>query len=238
MTFDELFKYFKNLYGRNNKLFYTSLGHHTDKLGARIKNLRDAIVKQPKNIRLQEELLGNMIARTFAIAGFFFKLPLNKYMCKKFPVTGCGYCGHEICDCSQEKRDAHVEIEVAPIQLEWTLTQHQDHLAATYGHANKALGIQNAINRLFCELFEITSIASQEDLTNASPTETESAYAREIADVIAWILGIATLLEINVEQVVMKIYGNGCPICHSMPCECTRFAIQEGKVVVASSRPA
>lgn len=42
----------------------------------------------------------------------------------------------------------------------------------------------------------------------------------EFADVTAWLSSLANLLNISLEEVVLKRYGNGCPKCGSIPCKC------------------
>lgn len=42
----------------------------------------------------------------------------------------------------------------------------------------------------------------------------------EIADVIAWIVSLANLLEIDVEREILKKYPMSCGKCGKKPCEC------------------
>ncbi len=44
--------------------------------------------------------------------------------------------------------------------------------------------------------------------------------AGEMADVFAWLLSIAYLLEVDLESEFEKRYGSGCPKCGSKPCTC------------------
>jgi NTP pyrophosphatase (non-canonical NTP hydrolase) len=41
----------------------------------------------------------------------------------------------------------------------------------------------------------------------------------EFADVFAWLVSLASLKGIDIEQAAQK-YARGCPKCRSMPCEC------------------
>jgi len=41
----------------------------------------------------------------------------------------------------------------------------------------------------------------------------------ELADVLAWLTTLASLLDIEIEECA-RIYANGCPKCHRTPCEC------------------
>lgn len=42
----------------------------------------------------------------------------------------------------------------------------------------------------------------------------------EAADVIAWLLSLCNLMDIDLEKVVYEKYGKGCPKCHAIPCRC------------------
>ncbi|MEQ9714801.1 MAG: MazG nucleotide pyrophosphohydrolase domain-containing protein [Candidatus Asgardarchaeum sp.] len=42
----------------------------------------------------------------------------------------------------------------------------------------------------------------------------------EIADVFAWLLSLANLLNINLEKVLIEKYPNKCPRCGKNPCSC------------------
>jgi NTP pyrophosphatase (non-canonical NTP hydrolase) len=42
----------------------------------------------------------------------------------------------------------------------------------------------------------------------------------EMADVIAWLVSVANLLNIDLESELRKKYPEGCPLCSSTPCIC------------------
>ncbi|MBS7611151.1 nucleotide pyrophosphohydrolase [Candidatus Bathyarchaeota archaeon] len=44
--------------------------------------------------------------------------------------------------------------------------------------------------------------------------------AEEAADVIAWLLSLCNLVNIDLEGAVYEKYGGGCPRCYTMPCRC------------------
>lgn len=54
----------------------------------------------------------------------------------------------------------------------------------------------------------------------------------EFADVFAWLVSLASLTGVDMEQAVEK-YAAGCPKCHSIPCCCS-----EPLAAGLSSRPA
>jgi NTP pyrophosphatase (non-canonical NTP hydrolase) len=47
----------------------------------------------------------------------------------------------------------------------------------------------------------------------------------EFADVFAWLASLASLKEIDLEAAAGK-YLNGCPKCHSKPCECQEIPLR------------
>ncbi len=43
---------------------------------------------------------------------------------------------------------------------------------------------------------------------------------KEMADVMAWLVSMANLLEIDLETELLKKYPRVCPLCSSIPCTC------------------
>jgi len=48
-----------------------------------------------------------------------------------------------------------------------------------------------------------------------------SSIQDEAADVLAWLCSICNLLEVDLEETVIKKYRT-CPLCKSLPCKCAR----------------
>ena len=44
----------------------------------------------------------------------------------------------------------------------------------------------------------------------------------ELADVIAWTMSLANILNIDVEEILNKKYGDVCFYCKSKPCRCVK----------------
>ncbi len=42
----------------------------------------------------------------------------------------------------------------------------------------------------------------------------------ELADVFAWLVSLCNLLNIDLEEVILKKYNLVCPKCKSIPCKC------------------
>jgi len=87
----------------------------------------------------------------------------------------------------------------------------QRHIWELYGHHDKRRGVWKTYLWLFEEVRELGEAIKREDLSNAE---------EEIADVLAWLLSVANLLRIDVNDVVMKRYGSVCPKCKNIPCRC------------------
>ena len=47
--------------------------------------------------------------------------------------------------------------------------------------------------------------------------------SQELADIIAWTISIANLLEIDVENALKEKYPNKCKKCNKNPCECNKY---------------
>ncbi|MDP6110882.1 MAG: MazG nucleotide pyrophosphohydrolase domain-containing protein [Planctomycetota bacterium] len=43
----------------------------------------------------------------------------------------------------------------------------------------------------------------------------------EFADVLAWLCTLASMMDIDVEEAAKQKYAEGCPYCHSTPCNCS-----------------
>jgi len=57
------------------------------------------------------------------------------------------------------------------------------------------------------------------ELARAIRTGERSNLELEFSDVLAWLLSLANLLEVELSD-AMGRYAGGCPKCHSSPCVC------------------
>lgn len=224
MNFSQLFSHFQETYGRNNSVYTTSLAERIHILFVTTRRLQDAIRKRQAQETL-ESILANVVARTFAVAGHFWQLPLAEAVCIKYPMGGCGYCHNFPCTCLVYERQEHVACTPNKEQLGWTLGQHQESLGLLYGDMNRSNGIENVMNRLFAEIAEIIEIQSGLSMVGSVASEIELEYAQEIADVFAWTIAVAVILGIDLEKAVLSMYGSGCPVCSCKPCTCPRFSV-------------
>ncbi|MBI3469621.1 MAG: nucleotide pyrophosphohydrolase [Planctomycetes bacterium] len=59
------------------------------------------------------------------------------------------------------------------------------------------------------------------ELATALRHGTHQEQAEEFADVLAWLATIANVTGVDLGQAVADKYGNGCPGCHAIPCQCS-----------------
>ncbi len=58
------------------------------------------------------------------------------------------------------------------------------------------------------------------ELVRAYRRGEEDKVGSEMADVIAWLASVANLLNIDLEEELVKKYPSLCPLCSSSPCTC------------------
>lgn len=58
------------------------------------------------------------------------------------------------------------------------------------------------------------------ELATALRSGTDEELALEMADVLAWLVTLANVRNIDLEAAVWKKYGNACPGCGNVPCVC------------------
>jgi NTP pyrophosphatase (non-canonical NTP hydrolase) len=58
------------------------------------------------------------------------------------------------------------------------------------------------------------------ELTRSYRRGESEKIGSEMADVIAWLVSVANLLNVDLESELMKKYSQVCPLCSSAPCTC------------------
>lgn len=58
------------------------------------------------------------------------------------------------------------------------------------------------------------------ELTRSYRRGEKEKIGSEMADVVAWLVSVANLLNIDLESELLKKYPRVCPICSSAPCTC------------------
>jgi len=105
-----------------------------------------------------------------------------------------------------------------------SLRDLQDMLRKLYFHHDSKRGVERTYSWLLTEVWE---------LGKAVERGSEEEMRGEFADVLAWLLSLANLVGIDVEEAVVSKYWGRCPKCQSLPCKC-EFREGPGKSVEIS----
>ena len=81
-----------------------------------------------------------------------------------------------------------------------------------YLEKDSTTGVNGTIIRTFQEMAELSEAVCE--------NQDEHMINEELADVFAWLLSLANLLEIDMDQAFRAKYGKGCPKCSQIPCAC------------------
>lgn len=95
-----------------------------------------------------------------------------------------------------------------------TIREFQNLIRELYFNKDQTRGVDGTYRWLCEELGELARALRH----NQVP-----ALQEEFADVFAWLVSLASLTGIDLEQACEK-YRNGCPKCHSLPCRCKETA--------------
>jgi len=92
------------------------------------------------------------------------------------------------------------------------ISEFQKHIWKVYGHHDGKRGVWKTYLWLKSEVEELGDAIKANDRENIE---------EELADVLAWLSSVATLLDISLEDVALRRYGAGCPKCGCIPCRCS-----------------
>jgi len=92
-----------------------------------------------------------------------------------------------------------------------TLSDLQKHIDKIYGHRDRARGTAGTFLWFTEEVGE---------LAEGIRTRSRESMEEEFADVLAWLLSLANLEDIDVQKAVTAKYGLGCPRCKELSCTC------------------
>lgn len=87
----------------------------------------------------------------------------------------------------------------------------QDLMKSIYFERDRERGVFTTFTWFISEVGELARALMRGD---------KPLIAEEVADVLAWLLSLCNLLDIDAEAVAYKKYGKGCPRCGSIPCIC------------------
>ena len=93
------------------------------------------------------------------------------------------------------------------------LAWFQKRIAEIYLERDRARGAARTYAWLVEEVGELSRALRRDDRQNLQ---------EEFADALAWLVSLATLVDVDLEAVALARYGDGCPKCGSSPCACGR----------------
>jgi len=80
-----------------------------------------------------------------------------------------------------------------------------------YIHHDSRRGVKKTYKWLLSEVEELGVALNRGDSTSIS---------EEAADVLAWLLSVMNLLDLDLEKAFIDKYGGRCPRCGGKPCRC------------------
>lgn len=92
-----------------------------------------------------------------------------------------------------------------------TLRDFQAHIETLYGARDTARGKSGTF------LWFIEEVG---ELAEGIRRNSQESMEEEFADVLAWLVSLASLEGIDIEKAVTAKYGLGCPRCKEMTCRC------------------
>ncbi len=93
----------------------------------------------------------------------------------------------------------------------FSLSDLQTLIAKMYSSKDEARGVDGTFMWLMEEIGELAAA-----LREGTPEE----LAMEFADVLAWLATIANVAKVDLQAAVLKKYGQGCPGCGQLVCQC------------------
>ncbi len=93
-----------------------------------------------------------------------------------------------------------------------TLQEFQEQIRRTYFDRDAARGLERTFLWFVEEVGELARLLK---------TDRRDLYALQVefSDVLAWLLSVANLAGVDIEEAAQR-YANGCPKCGASPCQC------------------
>ncbi len=92
-----------------------------------------------------------------------------------------------------------------------TLGEFQSRIRALYGAKDARRGIEGTFMWFMEEVGELAAAL------RAGP---KTDLAAEFADVLAWLVTLANIADVDLDAAIAAKYGEGCPKCVRTPCMC------------------
>lgn len=96
----------------------------------------------------------------------------------------------------------------------FSLRDFQTLIDRMYSRKDEARGVDGTFMWLMEEVGELAAALRDRD------RHSRDELAAEFADVLAWLVTIANVSDIDLQQAILDKYGAGCPGCGEMVCTC------------------
>jgi NTP pyrophosphatase (non-canonical NTP hydrolase) len=97
--------------------------------------------------------------------------------------------------------------------MSFSLAELQRFIKEMYGAKDERRGVEGTFMWFMEEVGELSA---------ALRGGTHEERAHEFADALAWLVTLANIAGVDLEQAVRAKYGGGCPGCRQTPCVCDR----------------
>ena len=92
-----------------------------------------------------------------------------------------------------------------------TLGQFQERIRQMFGDKDARRGVEGTFMWFMEEVGELSA---------ALRSGGKDELALEFADVLAWLVTLANIAEVDLDAAIQAKYGRGCPKCDQTPCIC------------------
>ncbi|MES2436774.1 MAG: hypothetical protein V4519_02080 [Patescibacteria group bacterium] len=209
--------HFNRMYNRRVQHTGGSFPERAGHMIYRVGKIADA---ERKSERLPGRL-ARSVSYFYNVVNFFNgRVDLERGMMYKFPPYGCLYCTHMPCDCNDATRPDPKDYKLHDEQRGWTLRRWQEHLKTVYGWRHlQGDKFWKIYGRLVSEVGELSIIQSRGPHTPLRGGMADHQSELEAADVLSWLLTLAYVRGIDLEQEVFDRYQT-CPGCNELVCDC------------------
>jgi NTP pyrophosphatase (non-canonical NTP hydrolase) len=92
------------------------------------------------------------------------------------------------------------------------ISEFQKIIEMTYGEKDRKRGLERTWLWFSEEVGELARAINGRT--------SEENLKHEFADVLAWLTTLASIADVDLQQVAKERYGQGCPRCKGIPCKC------------------
>ncbi|MFW9950714.1 MAG: MazG nucleotide pyrophosphohydrolase domain-containing protein [Candidatus Thorarchaeota archaeon] len=93
------------------------------------------------------------------------------------------------------------------------ISEFQNLIKQLYFTKDKERGLYKTFIWLTEEVGELANLIKAKEIIKENVKD-------ELADIIAWTISLANILDIDIEEALLNKYPHKCPICNSLPCKC------------------